>query len=127
MENPVAGEDDAGIEHGNDAGALDPGVLSGLRDLDDGEEGLLAELAGMFLEDAEAHLRTLSEGVEAGDANSVRAASHTLKGSSGNIGASRIQEISEAGKLDDAPELLDRLERELERARPELVALKDVS
>jgi HPt (histidine-containing phosphotransfer) domain-containing protein len=88
----------------------------------------------MFLEDADAHLRTLRGAVEAGDANSVREASHTLKGSSGNIGASRIQEvcarlqeISESEELDNAPELLDRLERELERARPELTALKGAS
>jgi PAS domain S-box-containing protein len=133
-ENSVAGEGDASIEHENDDGALDPDILAGLRDLDDGEEDLLAELAGIFLEDAEAHLRTLRDSVEASDASSVRAASHTLKGSSGNIGASRIQEvcarlqeISEAAELDDAPELLSRLERELERARPELVALKGAS
>jgi CheY-like chemotaxis protein len=132
--NPVAGESDASIEHENDVVVLDPDVLAGLRDLDDGEEGLLAELAGMFLEDADAHLRTLRGAVEAGDANSVREASHTLKGSSGNIGASRIQEvcarlqeISESEELDNAPELLDRLERELERARPELTALKGAS
>ena len=115
--------------------ALDPTTLENLADLEeDGEQSLMAELAGMFLEGTQSCLVTLREAVDGNDAKSVREAAHTLKGSSGSIGATRMQEVcerlqesAEAGDLREAPRLLGRLEEELERARPELVALKEAA
>jgi CheY-like chemotaxis protein len=116
----------------NRSAVLDPEVLRSLEDLEgDGERGLLAELAGMFLEDADLRMKIMRKAVAENDANTVREAAHALKGSSSNLGAwriqdvcDRLQEISESGELRHAPLLLERLEEELERARPEFVALE---
>jgi PAS domain S-box-containing protein len=116
----------------NRSAVLDPEVLRSLEDLEgDGERGLLAELAGMFLEDADLRMKIMRKAVPENDANTVREAAHALKGSSSNFGAwriqdacARLQELSESGELRQVPELLERLEEELERARPEFVALE---
>ncbi|CAN5613058.1 hypothetical protein BH24ACT22_BH24ACT22_20720 [soil metagenome] len=117
----------------NGSGALDPTVLASLEDLEeDGEQSLVAELAGMFLEDADSRRETIRKAVSDGDANAVRQAAHALKGSSGNIGVRRVHEVcarleeaAESEELDQAQELLERLDEEFERARPELVALRE--
>jgi two-component system, sensor histidine kinase and response regulator len=102
-------------------------VLAGLRELGDAE--LVADLAVMFIGDAEFRLAALGEAVESGDAGSVERAAHTLKGSSGNMGATRmaavcaeLEEAGASGDLGRVPELLDRLEEEFGRVRPALEA-----
>ena len=59
----------------------------------------------------------------------VRGISHALKGSSGNMGATRVAEVcaelemaGESGDLAAVPGLLERLEEELSLARPALEA-----
>ena len=106
---------------------LDPGVLAGLREL--GDPGLLPELAEMFLDDASSRVAVLREAVEGGDARSVERIAHTLKGSSGNMGAKRMAAICEelqnagaSGDLARAPEQFGRLEEEFGRVRPALEA-----
>jgi HPt (histidine-containing phosphotransfer) domain-containing protein len=137
-EEPANGAEDEAIptsENGDKERALDPAVLESLAELDqDGESGIVAELAGMFLEDAESRLETLRKAVSEDDANSVRDAAHALKGSSGNLGAwqiqevcSELQEIGESGNLDRTSELLEQLAAALDSARPELLALKERS
>ncbi|MGB3635393.1 MAG: PAS domain S-box protein [Rubrobacteraceae bacterium] len=133
-EEPAFGEN-PGESNGasiNENSALDPAVIESLEELEeDGEQSMLAELAGMFLENADTCLGAIRKAVDEDDTSSVREAAHNLKGSSGSIGAGRIheicarlQEIAESGELHKAPELLARLEKEIELARPELVALK---
>ena len=107
--------------------ALDPEVLANLRDLGDAE--LLAELAEMFFGDASSRLGELREAVEAGDAARVGRVAHTLKGSSGNMGARRmaaicaeLQDVGDSGDLAQAPGLLEGLEEEFGRVRPALEA-----
>jgi HPt (histidine-containing phosphotransfer) domain-containing protein len=114
----------ARTENGN---ALDPEVLASLRDLGDVE--LLTELAEMFFGDVSSRLGELREAVEAGDAAGVERVAHTLKGSSGNIGATRmsaicaeLQDVGVSGDLARAPGLLERLEEEFGRVRPALEA-----
>ncbi|CAN5813176.1 hypothetical protein BH23ACT11_BH23ACT11_01700 [soil metagenome] len=122
-------------EVGNGASVLDAAVLATLEDLeDDGEQSLVAELAGMFLEDAASNIERLRESVDKGDAPEVRDIAHMLKGSAGNIGASTLREVSakledagDSGDLSAAPQLLQELQAELEHARPELTALKERS
>ena len=104
---------------------LDPEVLASLRELGDAE--LLAELAGMFLDDASSRLGELRGAVERGDAAAVEWVVHTLKGSSGNIGATRmasicaeLQDVGASGDLGRAPGLLEGLEQEYQRVRPAL-------
>ena len=106
---------------------VDAAVLAGLRELGDAE--LVADLAGMFLGDAEARLAALRGALENGDADTVERAAHTLKGSSGNMGAARmaavcaeLEEAGASGDLGRAPGLLARLEEELGRVRPALEA-----
>ena len=105
--------------------ALDPEVLAGLRELGDAE--LLAELAEMFLDDASSRLADLREALKESDTRTLERAAHTLKGSSGNMGATRmsaicaeLHDIGVSGNLAGAPELLERLEEEFGRVRPAL-------
>jgi HPt (histidine-containing phosphotransfer) domain-containing protein len=102
-------------------------VLANLRDLGDAE--LLAELAGMFLDDATSRLEELREAIGAGDAASVERVAHTLKGSSGNMGATRmsaicaeLQDVGGSGDLARAAGLFEGLEEEFGRIRPALEA-----
>src|SRR5215210_1918033 len=110
-----------------DGSVLDPEVLASLRDL--GDAGLLTELAEMFFDDASSRLAELREAVEAGDAEGVKRVAHTLKGSSGNMGAARmsaicagLQDVGTSGDLARAPGLLEELEEEFGRVRPALEA-----
>ena len=102
---------------------LDRGVISGLRGLQgDGDTDLVAELAGMFMNDARSGLRTLEDAIQNGDAPAVERVAHTLKGSSGSMGARgisslcvRFEEIGASGDLTQCPGLLARLKEELVR------------
>lgn len=100
-------------------------MLDGLREL--GDSGLLAELAGLFVRDATEYLAALGWAVEGDDAAAVERISHTLKGSSGNMGVGEMARIrvrlEEAGRdLSGAPALLERLQEEFARVRPALEA-----
>jgi HPt (histidine-containing phosphotransfer) domain-containing protein len=129
-ESGVAPEDGApaaGAVPNGSGGVLDPEVLANLRDLGDAE--LLAELAEMFIDDATSRLGELWEAVGAGDAAGVERVAHTLKGSSGNMGAARmsaicaeLQEVGASGDIERAPGLLGELEEEYGRVRPALEA-----
>ena len=124
---PEDGAPEAGAAPSGNGSVLDPEVLANLRDLGDAE--LLAELAGMFFDDASSRLGELREAVEAGDAGGVERVAHTLKGSSGNMGAARmsaicadLQDVGASGDLARAPGLLEGLEEEFGRVRPALEA-----
>lgn len=100
-------------------------MLESLREL--GDQELLAEIAGMFVTDAPSQITELREAVESETAEDVERTAHSLKGSSGNIGASRMSEIcdelQDAGASEDlsyAPQLLGQLEAEFGRVRPAL-------
>ena len=106
---------------------LDREVLDGLRKL--GDENLLSELVGLFLEDVPGRLTALRGAVGSGDANAVERNAHALKGSCGNMGAMRmsaiaseLQDAGVSGDLSSAPALLERLEEEYGRVRQTLAA-----
>jgi HPt (histidine-containing phosphotransfer) domain-containing protein len=63
-----------------------------LRDLFDGDEDVLREAAGLFLEDGPRLLAGLREAVDRGDATAVREAAHTLEGAAANFGAHDVCE-----------------------------------
>ena len=119
-----AGEGSATREE-SEEGPLDRGVLVGLRELqEEGEPDLLEELIELFLADVPPQLVALRKAVDAGDAHSVERIAHTLKGSSANIGAVRMQalctELEEIGRSEElraAPGLISRLEEEFGRVR----------
>jgi CheY-like chemotaxis protein len=109
---------------------LDLGVLAGLRELQaEGEPDILEELIGLFFEEAPPKLVALREAVEEDDARAVERVAHSLKGSSGNMGAMRvaavyseIEKVGGSGDLTRAPELIERLEVEFDRTRRALNA-----
>src|SRR5215210_5294584 len=96
-------------------------VLARLRGLqNDDEADIVAELAGMFLEDARSGLQTVEEALQKGDAPTIETVAHKLKGGSGNIGAgglvglfTRLEEMGASGDLSAGFELLERLQEEL--------------
>ncbi len=103
----------------------DPADQNLLQDLQEiGDETLLAEIVDLFLEDTPPRLAALREAIESGEAEALDHAAHTLRGSSGNLGAARmaalcgeLQGAADAGDLDRAAALLNGLEKEFDRVR----------
>jgi two-component system sensor histidine kinase/response regulator len=107
---------------------LDERALAGLRELQqEGEPDFVGELIELFLHDAPPQLAALRDAIEEEDADSVERISHTLKGSSGSMGAktmaeicAELQDVGASGDLSRAPELFGRLEEEFGRVRAAL-------
>ena len=121
-----AGEED-GIE--TPEGPLDRAATENLLELGGAE--MLSELSEIFFADAKSVLTVIREAVEDGEAPTVARAAHTLKGSSGNMGALRMARIcaeleaaGSAGDLSRAPALVVRLDAEFKRVRQALLAAK---
>jgi CheY-like chemotaxis protein len=102
---------------------IDRDALENLREL--GGPELLSELVEMFTHDAHTGLTALRKALEWDDADSVRQLAHSLKGSSGNLGAARVSNVCEelqragaAGRLEAVASLLEQLETEVERVSP---------
>ena len=98
---------------------VDPKVLAEFRELD-----MLNEMVEAFLEEAPTLLTQIKNSIVQNDADALRRAAHTLKGSGGNMGARIVQKISltleqkgRAGTTEGAADLMPTLEREYERAR----------
>lgn len=66
---------------------------------DDGDPELLVDLIRMFLDDGPAKVRAITEGLEEADFDKVERAAHSLKGTSGNLGAKHLQDSCEAMQL----------------------------
>ncbi|MCA8965797.1 MAG: Hpt domain-containing protein [Planctomycetes bacterium] len=66
---------------------------------DDGDAELLLDLIQMFLEDGPTKVQSITEGLTAGDFEKMERAAHSLKGSSGNLGARLLQEACEQMQL----------------------------
>jgi PAS domain S-box-containing protein len=111
------------------AGAgLDASAIESLRELDG--EGFLAEVIDTFLSDAPALMAALRTTYEEGDTETLRRTAHTLKSNGQIFGAGRFSELcgdledrARRGTLDDAAELLDRVEREYAALEKTLTAL----
>jgi len=96
-----------------------------------GDEALLHEIAGMFLDLLPSELTPLRSAVAAGDREAIRKSAHRLRGSLSNFGAEgavealRALEALSGGTADigSAPALLRRFENELGLVTPELRAL----
>jgi HPt (histidine-containing phosphotransfer) domain-containing protein len=107
--------------------ALDPvldirGALSRL----DGDEGLLVDLMGFFLEDSVRLMEELRAATAAGDANQIKMTGHALKGLIAGCGgvraaeaAKRVEHAAAANDLSQIKALVDTLASELERAQNE--------
>ena len=125
---PTATEPVASDEN---AAQLDDARLSILRDLDDGDGALLASIVEEFLSEAQRQLALLGEAVAEGDPQTVERAAHSIKGSSANIGATRLAELTgylealgRGGALGGAASVFDDVALELERVRVALARVQ---
>jgi HPt (histidine-containing phosphotransfer) domain-containing protein len=98
---------------------LDPATIATLRDLSPGDDSFLVEIVGIFLNDTPGRVAEMRHGARQGDAKVVARAAHSLKGSSGNFGAAKLQAISKqieelanAGDLAGAARHFEALEAE---------------
>jgi CheY-like chemotaxis protein/HPt (histidine-containing phosphotransfer) domain-containing protein len=90
-----------------------------LRGLDSGEGSFLKEVITLFLEDTPPRLLHLRNAVTAKDLHQMEREAHTLKGSTGNLGAQRMHltcvtlvQMARAGVTEGALTLVDRLDEE---------------
>lgn len=80
-----------------------------------GDTELMQELAGLYLEDADAQLPSLVEAATQRDMERLSRVAHGLKGSSASIGADRaanafrlLEEMGRAGAADGIEDAIDR-------------------
>ena len=113
----------------DDRDDLDLGVLDRLTTETSGHRDtqLIKSLAGVFREDANRGLREVADALRDKDAQGVARAAHALKGSSGQLGATRteaisaeLQAVAETGELGSAKALLRRLETAVDAAQSAL-------
>ena len=91
---------------------VDHSKLDELRALDrPGNEGFLARIATVFLDDAERRVQAMDKGLEEQDGSSIQMAAHALKGSCSYFGATQLAEMcrtmeerAEKGDLDGGNE-----------------------
>jgi two-component system, sensor histidine kinase and response regulator len=115
--------------------ALDPDVIDSLRQLTPpGEPDVLAEILAVFLEEVPKKVRALQAAVDAGDAAQAARLAHSLKGSSGNIGARsllelcrRMDDLAKTGDLSGAAPIVAALTGEFHRVELEIKQLQQTS
>jgi DNA-binding response OmpR family regulator len=114
--------------------ALDKDRVRELQELAGDDPALLRELIELFLSGAPDQLDRMRHAAEDEDAPALRRAAHTLKGSSGQMGALRLQEIcgliealSATGSLVGVDALLSEASVAFERAVGELKVLSTVA
>jgi CheY-like chemotaxis protein len=107
----------------NEKSDLDLGVLSRLTS----DAGGAPDLVGLFREDSKRELAQVADALRDRDAQAVARAAHALKGSSGQLGATRtesiaaqLQAVAETGELGSAKALLRRLETAIDAAHSAL-------
>ena len=83
---------------GSEADAvLDQGVLATLHELEQrGQPGLLRQAVSLYLQEAPAQVSALRAAVAQGDAGGVEQVAHALKGSSAQLGATRLAQLCAA-------------------------------
>lgn len=95
-----------------------------------GDEDLLREIAGLFLEDYPKLVQNIRDALAVGDASGLERASHSLKGAVANFGAEpayqaalTLEKIGRSGNLSSAAEAYQTLAVSLEQLEPELLSL----
>jgi HPt (histidine-containing phosphotransfer) domain-containing protein len=78
---------------------------------DDGDPELLLDLIQMFLDDGPCKVAAVQEGLAKGDFDQAERAAHSLKGSSGNLGAQLLQNVCEEMQLATRQHRLDESRR----------------
>ncbi|MDB6115075.1 MAG: Hpt domain protein [Lacunisphaera sp.] len=76
--------------------AIDPAAIDNLRALSPDPDGsFLRELIEIFLQDTPERFTELDATLAKGDTAAAMRAAHTIKGSSGNFGASRLAKLAQ--------------------------------
>ena len=95
---------------------VDDAVLAILQDVMEGEYPMLLNT---FLDDSEERVRLLRAACHSGEAEVLRLAAHSFKGSCSNMGAvllaklcSELEDMAREEDIADAPTLIGRIERE---------------
>ncbi len=95
---------------------LDSKVLASLQEVMESEYPVLLDT---FLLDSEERLRLLQNSCQSGEAETLRQAAHSFKGSCSNMGAillaelcRQMEETARREQLDEAAGLIERIERE---------------
>jgi HPt (histidine-containing phosphotransfer) domain-containing protein len=110
--------------------STDPTALDRLKRF--GGASLLGRMVDLFLVAAPGRIEAASAAAAAGDASGVELALHSLKSSSAQLGALRLQRLSAAGELraregslDGLGSLVVELEQELARVREWLTIARE--
>ncbi len=105
-----------------DRPVLDAKMLQSLREID-----ALAEVIDIYLENFPQLLQSISAAVSSADATALRAAAHSMKSTSGTVGASgmfelckQLEAMGRAGTTAEAQALVSQIEGEFERVRAAL-------
>jgi HPt (histidine-containing phosphotransfer) domain-containing protein len=109
-------------------GPIDHTALNAIRALESPRRpSLLADLIRNYLEHSEELLEDLRDAIDEEDADAVREAAHSLKSSSGNVGAREltgacreIEAMGRAGDLSQVKAAFDRLSEAYAQARAAL-------
>jgi PAS domain S-box-containing protein len=106
-------------------GALDAKALAAIREIDDAEGSVLAEVIGIFLDEAPQHLEALRAALRKQDGADLARAAHAFKSASGNVGAARVAKLcreiehtGRSGKVSDAVTLVQQIEQQVDVVRP---------
>ena len=120
---PREPDGDAAVD-GTDA--LDLAVVGPLRD---GRPALWSRLISLFCEEQEKASHKIADGVASGDLALVKAAAHSMKSASANVGAARLAELyrnleqaAAAGQLDVCAGFTGQLQLEAERVARAMAA-----
>ncbi len=115
----------SGLKHGGEV--LD---LAAALERVEGDRELLEELARLFIEGSPSAIQEMRGALSERDAHRLDRLAHTMKGSSASLGANRVSEAAlvlemraRSGALENASDLMDSLQAELDRALPELDSL----
>jgi GAF domain-containing protein/CheY-like chemotaxis protein/HPt (histidine-containing phosphotransfer) domain-containing protein len=121
---PRRAEGSAGTEVVTAQGSIDEKALTRLSEGTGGDEGFVSELIGQFLTEAPGLAAAMRAGLDAGDADGVRRAAHTLKSNAATFGANELaavcaalEDAAKRGELGDAPASLDEIVRQLDIVR----------
>jgi HPt (histidine-containing phosphotransfer) domain-containing protein len=99
-----------------------------------GDKEFFEELVKLFIEDTPKHFAAMRNAYEKKDLEEIQNIAHTIKGSSGNFGASRMQkgallleQTAKTGDFDKMCHLIDAIETEFETLKTEIVKIKSGS
>ena len=91
-----------------------------------GDESFLQELLDIYIEDFMDKYPQLEQAITEGDFNSIREIGHSLKGASGNLSLTGLQETAYGIELSGKEENIEQAKLLLARLKEEFTKLKNV-